>query len=241
MTGCPGPTLSYRMASGARKFEQWREILLAKWLPLRRRAAILETVVWAAVLWCAQTWNTTAAERSKLDSWGARAVSRMQGCRRGALEDIGAWWRGRHRQGHELQRRFGMPPLSLRCRRQVWIWGGHVARLSPTHWLAAIVRCRSLQWWRWRQERHHDKWTGVHPQRFKASRWESQLAAIGGDGNAEFPLDNSGWWLAAQDRQSWKATWGAPFVLCTPGSTSLGSLWVSIQSCSSKCRLFARS
>ena len=206
MTGSAGPALAYRMAAGARKLEQWRDILLAKWLPLRRRAALAERVVWSAVLWCAQTWHTTAAQRSKLDSWGGRVFARIQGCRRGALEDIGAWWRGRHRRGHELQRRFGMAPLSSRCLHIAWTWGGHVARMGPSHWLASLVRSRSIQWWRWRQARHHDKWTGVHPRRFKASRWESQLSDIMGDGCAELSSDNSGWWLAAQDRQAWRAT-----------------------------------
>ena len=203
MTGNSGPALAYRMAAGSRKLEQWREILLAKWLPMRRRADLAQAVVWSAVLWCAQTWHTTAAQRAKLDSWGARVFARMQGCRRGAQEEIGAWWRGMHRQGHTLMRKFGTP-LSSSCLRLAHTWAGHVARMDTDHWLASVVRCRSVQWWRWRQEKHACKWTGVHPRRFKASRWEDQMTGTAGDGCAEHPEANTGWWLAAQNRTAWK-------------------------------------
>ena len=62
-----------------------------------------------------------------------------------------------------------------------------------------------MQWWRWAQTNHLDKkWTGVHPQRFKVWRWESQVAEIYGDGYAEDMLSNTGWLAAAQSRLSWK-------------------------------------
>ena len=66
------------------------------------------------------------------------------------------------------------------------------------------VRCRGLQWWRWHQARHHSKWTGLHPQRFKLFRWEAQLAEVFGDGEAESGAANTGWLALAQDRQAWK-------------------------------------
>ena len=170
---------------------------------MRRRAVLAATVVWSSVLWRAQTWNLTKVQRAKLDSWGARVFARMQGSRRGTLEDVGAWWRERHRRGHALVRKFSST-LSSQSQRLVHKWAGHIARMKADHWLAGAVRCRSIQWWRWRQERHTCKWSGVHPQRFKASRWEGQLAALHGDGCAEHVWDNSGWWAHAQDRHAWR-------------------------------------
>ena len=45
---------------------------------------------------------------------------------------------------------------------------------------AKALRCRGLQWWRWRQlhwkEVEKDKWSGPHPQRFNIYRWEDMVA-----------------------------------------------------------------
>eukprot|EP00969_Alexandrium_andersonii_P333180 14724541-Alexandrium_andersonii.AAC.1 len=49
------------------------------------------------------------------------------------------------------------------------------------------LRCRSLQWWRWRQECRRttaDKWGGPRPRRFKIRRSEEHLAEHFGDGVA---------------------------------------------------------
>ena len=95
-------------------------------------------------------------------------------------------------------------PLSMQCRLLVHRWGGHVARLPPNHFVAVALRCRGMQWWRWRQSQHHDKWSGPHPQRFKASRCEEQLSKTYGDGFAENVQSNTGWLLNAQGRLAWK-------------------------------------
>ena len=84
-------------------------------------------------------------------------------------------------------------------------WGGHVARLPVNHFVSEAVRCRGMQWWRWRQAQHFDKWTGPHPQRFKAWRWEEQLSKQYGDGYAESTLESTGWLLKALNRTTWKA------------------------------------
>lgn len=205
MTGSAGPAMQLRMSKAQGKLEQWRAILTAPWLPLRRRVALLARAIWTSALWCAQTWNPTCAQREKFDSWAARAMARVMRLRRDTSEDIASWWRRMHRTGHATLRRFEVIPLSRQARRSAMRWAGHVARMEPTHWMAQVLRCRSIQWWRWRQARHCCKWTGVHPARFKASRWEAQFAELFGDGEAEHPAANTGWWAAAQDRDAWRS------------------------------------
>ena len=100
--------------------------------------------------------------------------------------------------------RFGLK-LSVLSKLLVHRRGGHVARLPPSHFVAAAVRCRGMQWWRWRQSIHTDRWSGPHPQRFKASRWEEHLCRAYGDGFSESPGENSGWLQVAQNRTTWKA------------------------------------
>ena len=176
---------------------------MAPWLAMRCRAELAAKILWTSVLWCAQTWNTTKAQRTCLDSWSARVFARIGRLRRHEQEDDGHWWRRRHREGHALVQKFGLP-LSRLCLQSAFRWAGHVARLTPQHWLAAIVRCRSLQWWGWRQKRHTCRQTSVHPCRFEASRWESRFAARFGDGSAESPTENTGWLAHAQNRTLWR-------------------------------------
>ena len=59
-------------------------------------------------------------------------------------------------------------------------WAGHVARMDYKEICAKALKCRGLQWWRWRQlnwkEVEKDTWSGPHPQRFKIYRWEDMVA-----------------------------------------------------------------
>ena len=87
-------------------------------------------------------------------------------------------------------------------------WAGHVTKLDNKEICAKALRCRGLQWWRWRQlnwkEVEKDKWSGPHPQRFKIYRWEDMVAGEVSKfvGNAD--QDNTGWLYFAQNCGSWK-------------------------------------
>ena len=108
-------------------------------------------------------------------------MATVAGVKRYPEEEIDSWWRRLHREGHKRIEKFGTK-LSVMSKLLVHRWGGHIARLPPSHFVAAAVRCRGMQWWRWKQSTHTDKWCGPHPQRFKASRWEEQLSKFHGDG-----------------------------------------------------------
>ena len=88
-------------------------------------------------------------------------------------------------------------------------WAGHVARMDYKEICAKALRCRGLQWWRWRQlnwkEVERDKWSGPHPQRFKIYIWEDMVAGevskfVGNaDGLSKTVQDNTGWLHFAQN------------------------------------------
>jgi hypothetical protein len=204
LTGSSAPAVRHRINQGNKVYNKWKPILRANWLPMARRADLLFKAVWASALWCSQTWNTTKVMRSSLDSWGARMMTTIAGVRRYPEEDIDAWWRRLHREGHKRIVRYGQK-LSVWSRIWTHRWGGHVARLPVTHFVSAAMRCRGMQWWRWRQSIHTDKWSGPHPQRFKASRWEDQLSGYHGEGFAQNTVENTGWLGAAQNRDTWKS------------------------------------
>ena len=66
-----------------------------------------------------------------------------------------------------------------------------------------------MAWWRYKQARHTDKRTGVHPKRFKVHRWEEQMTSFFGESEAVTSLSNVGWMALAKDREGWRDSCGA--------------------------------
>ena len=99
-------------------------------------------------------------------------------------------------------------------RERMLSWAGHVARMDHKEICAKALRCRGLQWWRWRQlhrkEVGKNKWSGPHAQRFKIYRWEDMVAGEVSKftGNAdclsESVQDNTDWLHFAENRGSQK-------------------------------------
>ena len=52
-------------------------------------------------------------------------------------------------------------------------WAGHVARMEYEEICGKALRCRGLQWWRWRQLH----WKEKDPKRSKICRWEDMVSA----------------------------------------------------------------
>ena len=109
-------------------------------------------------------WVWTKVVKNAVDSWSARTVSTILGIRRGLAEGIDVWWRRVHRSGHAALNKVNLS-RSKWSERLIHRWSGHLARLADEHWLAMVRRTQSVQWWRWRQCRHKDKWTGAHLKR----------------------------------------------------------------------------
>ena len=139
--------------------------------PMEQPPPGVAETIWMSLLWSSSTWNTTKAQRAQLASWSARLVSRVVRTRRPATMDNNTWWRLMHRTGHTLiaSHKIGVVELAMQ---RVMSWAGHVARLPQTAPAAVALRCRSLQWWRWRQEQHRNSRQsavarGIHPRRFR--------------------------------------------------------------------------
>ena len=66
-------------------------------------------------------------------------VSTKLGIKRGAEEATDQWWRRLHRAGHEVMKERNLS-LSNMAERFIHRWGGHVARLATSHWVAEMVR-----------------------------------------------------------------------------------------------------
>ena len=183
------------------------------WLPRLLRLNIVKTTMWQAFFWSSSVWTTVKAQRDKIASWSARTVANVVGVKKPPGMELGQWWRFWHRTGHRWIEKCNMNVL-VAIRDRMLSWAGHVARMDYKEICAKALRCRGLQWWRWRQlhwkEVDGDKWAGPHPQRFKLYRWEDMVAGevskfVGNaDGLSGTVQDNTGWLLFAQNRGNWK-------------------------------------
>ena len=209
LCGNDGGAMEHRMAQGHRVYHLWKPYLLAKHASLSRRLALLSNTVMSSSLWLCQTWLLTRRQSSHFCSWGARMVAQMARTRRSPTEDIGHYWRRLHRYGHGLLRVSG-GSLDARRKLKLHSYAGHIAR-STSSIIKLALRTRCLSWWRFMQSTHSNKRTGVHPKRFKAWRWESQLVQHYGEVGSQNTFENIGWMLAAQDRNAWRTS-GALFA-----------------------------
>ena len=108
---------------------------------------------------------------TKIASWSAGMVANVVGVKRPSGMELGQWWRLWHRTGHRWIEKCNMNVL-VAIRDRMLSWAGHVARMDYKEICAKALRCRGLQWWRWRQlnwkEVERDKRSGPHPQRFNS-------------------------------------------------------------------------
>lgn len=203
LLGTSAPAIQHRMGAAQSTKSRWAPWLRCAWVPRARRIAMMQKAVWPSLLWGAAAWHPTRAWQQRLSSWGARVIAAVAGIRRAASEHIGDWWRRLHREGHALLEQHGCDPEKAR-RRVLHQWAGHAARMPAESPCGAALRTRGLQWWRYSQERHCCKHTGVHAKRFSCWRWEAQLGETYGDGNSNNISDNTGWLGLAQNREHWK-------------------------------------
>ena len=206
LRGSAGPAIQYRMAQANKAYAKWRGILTCPWLPKAQRIKLLPKIVFLVLLWSSSTWTMTKEQQQKIASWSARMASKVARLRRPPHQEIDQWWRLLHKYGHRILSRHSIDVVKM-CRTRMFSWAGHLARMDPDAPAACALRCRGMQWWRWRQQCHKhskDKWNGPHPQIFKIFRWEEQISQTFGEGFSEDVRLSTGWLLTAQDREAWR-------------------------------------
>ena len=176
-------------------------------------------------------WTTVKAQRDKIASWSARVVANVIGVKRPP-------WMGIESSGGDYGTELAIDWIEkgntnvLTAIREIMLsWAGHVARMDHKEICAKALRCRGLQWWRWRQlhwkEVEKDKWSGPRPQRFKIYRREDMVAGEvskftgNADGLPESVQENTGWLHLARNRGSWKefSKCGRSPVQMVPGAS----------------------
>jgi len=194
--------IEYRLAQATKAFHKWAHILQCKDTSLTKRIDLAAKTVFAAALWLSETWYPTKRQRKRLDSWAARIASQIAGVRMNFDEPVGDYWRRMYRTGHSKLALCG-GSLESRRRQRLHAFAGHMAR--DTDGLAGLaLRTRSLSWWRHFQKAN----LHLHPQRFNAWRWESQLETVYGPSASLF-IDELGagfaWRRTERSGDSWRS------------------------------------
>ena len=122
---------------------RWRPVLSSSWLPRLLRLNNVKTTMWQAFLWSSSVWTTVKTQRDKFASYDI-------GVKRPPWMELDQWWRLWHRTGHRWIEKGNMNVLTA-IRERMLSWAGHVARMDYKEICAKALRCRGLQWWRWRQ------------------------------------------------------------------------------------------
>ncbi|CAK0788923.1 unnamed protein product, partial [Prorocentrum cordatum] len=151
-------------------------------------------------------WAPTQSHWHRIASWGARQAAEVLRPRGAPWQSIDQRWRFFHKMGHRAIDGHRVD-LVQQCRQRVHSWAGHVARLPLGEPAARALRCRGMQWWRWRQAQRaatRDTRSGPRPRRFKIMRLEEQISEVYGEGFSEDVCANAGWLAGALDRAGWK-------------------------------------
>ena len=157
--------IAHRSAQANKCMTKWRPVLSSLWLPRLLRLNIVKTTMWQAFLWCSSVWTTVKTQRDKIASWSERMVANVIGVKRPPWMELDQWWRLWHRIGHRWIEKGNMNVWTA-IRERMLSWAGHVARMDHKEICAKALRCRGLQWWRWRQQHwkevEEDKLSGPH-------------------------------------------------------------------------------
>ena len=194
--------MEHRIAQGEKAFHGWVPIILNRDVPRQLRCKLAASGAICSSLWLCETWCPTKVQQQQLDRWGARVMARAGLTRRKSDEEMGQYWRRMHREGYHLLRSHGGTP-NYRRRSCLRGFAGHLAR-SPLSTRRSALRTRNLAWWRFQQDQHTCKWSGVHPNRFNVWRWETPLTHFYGESLSESVDTNVGWLLRAQARDEWR-------------------------------------
>ena len=193
----------HRLAQAAKSLGAWRKYLRSPNAALKKRLNLLLSTVFASALWLSETWFPTKQQREHLTSWGARMAFSVAGyCSRLSTLNVAHFLRALHRRGHALLASMGNTLDELRLSR-LHSFAGHLARTTVPD-LSLLLRTRCLSWWRREQVRYHSKFDGLHPERFKCWRWESQLTAFYGEPHLPDDDRDVGWLALAFDKTFWK-------------------------------------
>ena len=148
----PTRELLHRINMGWKAFYKCKDQLLQTWTDLRKRVALLDSVVMATIFWGLNTTPLRQALRKKLDVLQREMLRRMMRLPRRPGES----WVDFYTRGCRAAKAFcqdnKISSWSDRLRFRYLSWFGHVARMSDDRLAKRTTFWRGLDWWRLRQQ-----------------------------------------------------------------------------------------
>ena len=199
----------------------WRPVLKYSWLPRMLRLNTVKNFNVAGI----------SLEVERLDDGqGPKRQKCELECENGGKRDwsekppgmeMDQWWRLWQRTGHRWIEKSNMNVFTA-FRERLLSWAGHVARMDYKEICAKALRCRGLQWWRWRQ--------------FHWKEMERKTQGLAHTHNVSKSSDGRTWWLVrspsslgTQDgfSESVQESTGGCILPCFDGPRCLGDLCAS--------------
>ena len=183
------------------KFHQIWHLLRHRSASLRQRLRLFNAVVGRSLLWGAESWTLTVAEKKKIRGMQRSMLRRFAGPRHEADEDFVSWIRRSTRAAMEAARSSGVNRWVINHLKAKLCWAGHLACMREYRQESWAFKATFWRDSRWRGEyAAGGPLYSVRPLRSRAgrwSRWEDEIV----HGYQQFGDD--AWSLHAGDRKRW--------------------------------------
>jgi hypothetical protein len=155
------------------------------------------------LLWGAESWTLTAAEKRKIRSMQRSMLRRFAGPRRQTDEDFVVWIRRSTRAAIEAATSAGVGCWVRDHLKAKWCWAGHLTRMREYRRESWAFKATFWRDSRWRDEyAAGGPWYSGRPLRSRAghwSRWEDELVR----GYQQF--GDGAWFEHAGDKKHWNS------------------------------------
>jgi len=182
------------------KFHQIWHLLRHRSASLRQRLRLFNAVVGRSLLWGAESWTLTMAEKRKIRGMQRSMLRRFAGPRRQPDEDFVVWIRRATRAAIEAATSAGVNCWVIDHLKAKWCWAGHLARMGDYRENSWAYKATFWRDSAWKSEYVAGPLYSMRPLRSRAGRWgrwEDELV----QGFQQF--GDGAWHAHAGDKKSW--------------------------------------
>ena len=203
MNGNTNGEFEHRLRAGWAKFSSLSDVLMKRDTSYIKRLRLFQATVSKTVLWCAESWKLTVAQKRRLRSTQRTMLRRMVGPKRGPDEEYVSWIKRATHIAETKAKQANCQCWERSYLRAKWRWAGKVANMSTDRWARRTTEWRDNAWWKEQSRGTITCPTRSRPGRF--SRWDDDSVSFAKEMRWE------SWVTAAQNTKSW-AKWEGAYV-----------------------------
>ena len=165
-----------RLRAGYGKFHELWPLFGKRDSCLKRRLRLFQATVSQTVLWCADSWTLTVAQKRHLRAVQRNLLRRFAGPKRRPDEDYLTWIRRATKESDKNAREGGVECWLKQFLRRKFSWAGKVTQMTEERLAKRVTTWRDSDWW-------HDQPRGsssygarpLRPNPGSFLRWEDDL------------------------------------------------------------------